>query len=77
MGRGRELLQEPMRPHIASAGLERTQSQGHAGTHHVLHVFWSEGGQLQLQLAQALEAVQEVLEKGSGLIHQQYAKAIW
>lgn len=47
------------------------------GTHHVFHVFWSEGGQLQLQLTQALKAVQEVLEKGSGLIHQQHGKAVW
>jgi len=46
-------------------------------THHVFHVLCSEGGQLQLQLAQVLEALQEVLEKGSGLIHQQKSKAIW
>lgn len=47
------------------------------GTHHVFQVFWSEGGQLQLQLTQALEAIQEILEKDSGLIHQQPGEAIW
>lgn len=46
-------------------------------THHVPHVLCSEGGQLQLQLAQVLEALQEVLEKCSGFIHQQKSKAIW
>lgn len=47
------------------------------GTHHVLQVFWFEGGQLQLQLTQALETIQEILEKNSGLIHQEPGKAIW
>lgn len=64
-------------PPNAAETLPNTPKPEQRGTHHGFHVLGSEGGQLQLQLAQALEALQEILEKGSGLVHQQQGEAGW